>query len=255
MKKRFSILAMIGFVMVGIQAKAAMFSTIAQEAAETAAEAAADEGKGGIYVLKEFFVSGGPLWMTLPLVCLILGLAFAIERILYLNAVDVNTDKFIADLDNALRSGGVEEAKDLARNAKGPVASIAYQALLRTGDGQDVDHVERSIVGYGGVEIGKLDRNVSWIALFIAIAPMLGFMGTVVGMIMAFQDIAKSGSVQAQDMAGNIQVALLTTLAGLVVAIILQIFYNYITAKIDSIVNKMEDASISIVDMLVRYRR
>ena len=245
---------MTGFVLVGIQAKAAMFTTIAQEAA-TATDAAAEESAGGIQVLKEFFVSGGPLWMTLPLVCLILGLAFAIERILYLNAVDVNTDKFIADLDNALQSGGVEEAKDLARNTKGPVASIAYQALLRTGDGQDVDHVERSVVGYGGVEIGKLDRNVSWIALFIAIAPMLGFMGTVVGMIMAFQDIAKSGSVQAQDMAGNIQVALLTTLAGLVVAIILQIFYNYITAKIDSIVNKMEDASISIVDMLVRYRR
>lgn len=127
--------------------------------------------------------------------------------------------------------------------------------MLRTGEGQDFDNVERSVVGYGGVEIGKLDRNISWIALFIAIAPMLGFMGTVVGMIMAFQDIAKSGSVQAQDMAGNIQVALLTTLAGLVVGIILQVFYNYITAKIDSIVNKMEDASISIVDMLVKYRR
>ena len=172
-----------------------------------------------------------------------------------INAVDVNTDKFVADLDSALQSGGVEEAKDLARNTKGPVASIAYQALLRTAEGQDFDNVERSVVGYGGVEIGKLDRNISWIALFIAIAPMLGFMGTVVGMIMAFQDIAKSGSVQAQDMAGNIQVALLTTLAGLVVGIILQVFYNYITAKIDSIVNKMEDASISIVDMLVKYRR
>ncbi|MDO5656378.1 MAG: MotA/TolQ/ExbB proton channel family protein [Flavobacteriaceae bacterium] len=254
MKKRFSILAMIGFVMVGIQTKAAMFSTIAQDVAQ-ASDTAAEESAGGIQVLKEFFVDGGPLWMTLPLVCFILGLAFAIERILYLNAVDVNTDKFIVDMENALQSGGVEEAKDLARNTKGPVASIAYQALLRSGEGQDIDLVERSVVGYGGVEIGKLDRNVSWIALFIAIAPMLGFMGTVVGMIMAFQDIAKSGSVQAQDMAGNIQVALLTTLAGLVVAIILQIFYNYITAKIDSIVNKMEDASISIVDMLVKYRR
>ena len=248
MKKRFSILALASFAVMSIQANAAVLMT-------QAADAPVEGGEGGIYVLKEFFVSGGPLWMTLPLVCLILGLAFAIERILYLNAVDVNTDKFVADLDSALQSGGVEEAKDLARNTKGPVASIAYQALLRTAEGQDFDNVERSVVGYGGVEIGKLDRNISWIALFIAIAPMLGFMGTVVGMIMAFQDIAKSGSVQAQDMAGNIQVALLTTLAGLVVGIILQVFYNYITAKIDSIVNKMEDASISIVDMLVKYRR
>lgn len=251
MKKRFSLLAMTGLALISLQAKASVFATITQEAADVAA----DEGKSGIYVLKEFFVSGGPLWMTLPLVCLILGLAFAIERILYLNAVDVNTNKLVEGLDDALKSGGVEEAKDLARNAKGPVASIAYQALLRTSEGQSIEDVERSVVGYGGVEIGKLERNISWIALFIAIAPMLGFMGTVVGMIMAFQDIAKSGSVQAQDMAGNIQVALLTTLAGLVVAIILQIFYNYISAKIDSIVNKMEDASISVVDMLVKNRK
>lgn len=249
MKKRFSILALAGFALISVQANAAIFMT------QAASEAIADEGRGGVYTLKEFFVQGGPFWMTLPLVCLILGLAFAIERILYLNAVDVNSDQFIIDLNDALQTGGVEEAKDLARNTKGPVASIAYQALLRTAEGQEFDHVERSIVGYGGVEIGKLDRNTSWIALFISIAPMLGFMGTVVGMIMAFQDIAKSGSVQAQDMAGNIQVALLTTLAGLVTAIILQVFYNYITAKIDSIVNKMEDASITIVDMLVKYRK
>lgn len=242
-------MALAGFALISVQANAAIFMT------QAASEAIADEGRGGVYTLKEFFVQGGPFWMTLPLVCLILGLAFAIERILYLNAVDVNSDQFIIDLNDALQTGGVEEAKDLARNTKGPVASIAYQALLRTAEGQEFDHVERSIVGYGGVEIGKLDRNTSWIALFISIAPMLGFMGTVVGMIMAFQDIAKSGSVQAQDMAGNIQVALLTTLAGLVTAIILQVFYNYITAKIDSIVNKMEDASITIVDMLVKYRK
>lgn len=247
MKKRFSILTFIGLAAVSMQA-------IAQEAATTTATAE-ETSRGGIYMLKEFFVSGGPFWMTLPLVCLILGLAFAIERILYLNAVDVNTDKLITNLEDSYGSGGVEEAKTVARNNKGPVASIAYQALMRTGDGQSLEDVERSIVGYGGVEIGKLERNISWIALFIAIAPMLGFMGTVVGMIMAFQDIARTGSVQAQDMAGNIQVALLTTLAGLVVAIILQIFYNYIVAKIDSIVNKMEDASITIMDLLVRRRR
>lgn len=250
MKKQFSLLAILGTALFSVQA----FAQEAAAAAETTA--AAEEKVGGpIYVLKQFFVEGGPFWMTLPLICFILGLAFAIERILYLNSVDVNADRFLADLESSLQSGGIEEAKDLARNTKGPVASIAYQALLRTGDGQSMDEVERSVVGYGGVEIGKLDRNLSWISLFISVAPMLGFMGTVVGMVMAFQDIAKSGSVQAQDMAGNIQVALLTTLAGLIVAIVLQVFYNYITAKIDSIVNKMEDASISLVDILVRHRR
>ncbi|MRI63214.1 MotA/TolQ/ExbB proton channel family protein [Ornithobacterium rhinotracheale] len=251
MKKRFSLLAMAGIALTSMQANAAVFA----QAAQAADAAPAEESQSPIYVLKEFFVMGGPFWMTLPLICLILGLAFAIERMLYLNAADVNTTKLLSELEDALNSGGIESAKDVARDKKGPVASIAYQALLRVGDGQPFDDVERSVVGYGGVEVGKLERNLSWIGLFIAIAPMLGFMGTVVGMVMAFQDIAKSGSVQAQDMAGNIQVALLTTLAGLVVAIVLQIFYNYLTAKIDSIVNKMEDASISIMDMLVRYRK
>lgn len=253
MKKQFSLLAMAGIALVSIQANAATLLTIAQDATETAPEAT-NEG-GPIYVLKEFFVMGGPFWMTLPLVCLILGLAFAIERMLYLNSADVNTEKLLGEIEDALNNGGIESAKDVARDKKGPVASIAYQALTRVGEGQDFESVERSVVGYGGVEVGRLERNLSWIGLFITIAPMLGFMGTVVGMVMAFQDIAKSGSVQAQDMAGNIQVALLTTLAGLVVAIILQIFYNYLSAKIDSIVNKMEDASISILDTLVRYKK
>ncbi|CAI9428693.1 Biopolymer transport protein ExbB [Candidatus Ornithobacterium hominis] len=253
MKKQFSLLAMAGIALTTVQANAATFSTILQETTDVVGTT---ESSGGpIYLLKEFFVMGGPFWMTLPLICLILGLAFAIERMLYLNSADVNTDKLLNEIEEALNNGGIESAKDVARDRKGPVASIAYQALTRVGDNQPFDDVERSVVGYGGVEVGRLERNLSWIGLFIAIAPMLGFMGTVVGMVMAFQDIAKSGSVQAQDMAGNIQVALLTTLAGLVVAIILQIFYNYLTAKVDSIVNKMEDASISIMDILVRYRK
>lgn len=250
MKKQFSLLAMAGIALTSIQANAAVFAQAAQ-----ATDAPVEGGESPIYILKEFFVMGGPFWMTLPLICFILGLAFAIERMLYLNAADVNTKKLLSEIEDALNSGGIEGAKDVARDRKGPVASIAYQALDRVGNGQSFEDVERSVVGYGGVEVGKLERNLSWIGLFIAIAPMLGFMGTVVGMVMAFQDIAKSGSVQAQDMAGNIQVALLTTLAGLVVAIVLQIFYNYLTAKVDSIVNKMEDASISIMDMLVSYKR
>lgn len=242
MKKGLSLLAVTAFTMLN-----SVF-TFAQEAA--GATDGAPEDKGTIEVMKQYFVDGGPFWMSLPLICLILGLAFVIERIIYLNSVDINTQQFLGKFEDALKSGGAEEAKEVARSTKGPVASLAYQAALRVGDGSSVEDAEKSVIAYGGVEVGRLERNVSWIALFIAIAPMLGFMGTVVGMIMAFADIKESGSVQAQDMAGNIQVALLTTLAGLVVAIILQIFYNYITAKIDSIVNNMEDSSVSIVDVL-----
>lgn len=244
MKKGLSLFAVAAFSMV--------FSSMvfAQEAA-----AAEEEAKGTLDVLKEYFVAGGPLWMSLPLICLILGLAFVIERIVYLNAVDVNTDKFMDKYEDALTSGGIDEAKEVAASTKGPVASLAFQAAQRVGDGSSLEDAEKSVISYGGVEVGRLERNVSWIALFIAIAPMLGFMGTVVGMILAFDDIEASGSVQAQDMAGNIKVALLTTLAGLIVAIILQIFYNYITAKIDSIVNNMENSSVSIVDVLLKYKK
>ncbi len=227
---------------------------VTEEATEVATEEVAPEvEKSSVEWIKEKFIEGGPVFMAIVLVCLILGLAFVIERIIYLNLADVNTNKLLSQIEDTLQSGGVEEAKDVARNASGPVASISYQALQRVGDGQDIDEVEKSVIAYGGVEMGRLERNVSWIALFIAIAPMLGFMGTVIGMVQAFDGIEREGSVDPQAMAGDIKVALLTTLFGLVVAIILQVFYNYIVAKIDGIVNKMEDASISMVDMLVKY--
>lgn len=243
MKKWTSRFAIIGFLLFGIVLQAQSSSAV-----ETI------EG-GFLYTLKEYFVNGGPVFMALPTICLILGLAFSIERIIFLNLLDINPIKFLKKMEDSLSSGGVEEAKNVSRDTKGPVASIAYQALSRLGDGQSLDDVEKSVIGYGGVEIGKLERNLSWIALFIAIAPMLGFLGTVIGMVEAFKLISESGAVDPTDMAGKIQLALLTTLAGLVVAIILQVFYNYITAKIDSVVNKMEDASISIMDTLVKYKR
>jgi len=164
-----------------------------------------------------------------------------------------NNKKLLANVENALASGGVEAAKEVARNTKGPVASIFYQGLDRMDEG--VDNAEKAVVAYGGVQMGQLERNVSWISLFIAIAPMLGFMGTVIGMIQAFDKIAAVGSLDASLIAGSIQVALLTTVFGLIVGIILQIFYNYIIAKIDSIVNDMEDSSISLIDLLVRYKK
>ena len=210
------------------------------------------EEKGFHQELKERFVEGGPGFMGIVLLCLILGLAFAIERIIYLNLATTNTKKLADNVEDALKSGGVEAAKEVCRNTKGPVASIYYQGLERADEG--VDAAEKAVVAYGGVQMGQLEKNVSWISLFIAIAPMLGFMGTVIGMIDAFDKIQAAGDMNPSLVAGGIKIALLTTVFGLIVAIILQVFYNYIIAKIDSIVNSMEDASITLIDMLVEYK-
>ncbi|QNR25486.1 MotA/TolQ/ExbB proton channel family protein [Croceimicrobium hydrocarbonivorans] len=219
--------------------------------ATTEEETAVEEDMSFHQVLKEKFIEGGPEFMGIVLITLILGLAICIERILYLNMATPNAKKLLAEIENALQSGGVEAAKEVCRNTRGPVASIFYQGLERSGEG--IEMVEKSIVSYGSVQMGLLERNVSWISLFIALAPMLGFMGTVIGMIDAFDAIEAAGDISPSLVAGGIKVALLTTVFGLIVAIILQIFYNYIIAKIDSIVNTMEDASISLVDMLVRF--
>lgn len=203
-------------------------------------------------VLKQRFIEGGPFFMGIVLVTLILGLAIAIERIIYLNMATTNTDKLVDSVEEAMSSGGVEAAKELCRNTKGPVASIFYQGLDRMDEG--VDAAEKAVVAYGGVQMGLLEKNVSWLSLFIALAPMLVFMGTVIGMISAFDSIEAAGDISPAVVAGGIKVALLTTVFGLVVAIILQIFYNYIISKIDGIVNNMEDASIKLVDLLIRNK-
>ena len=228
-----------------------IFSTASASAAVLQEEAAAS--KGFTQVLKEQFIAGGPAFMGIVLLSLILGLAVAIERILYLNMATTNTAKLKESVEQALASGGIEEAKSVCRDTKGPVASIFYQGLERASDG--VEAAEKAVVSYGGVQMGQLEKNVSWLSLFIAIAPMLGFMGTVIGMIQAFQKIAAVGNLSASLIAGDIQVALLTTVFGLIVAIILQIFYNYIIAKIDAIVNDMEDSSISLIDMLATLKK
>ncbi|GAB7256127.1 MotA/TolQ/ExbB proton channel family protein [uncultured Polaribacter sp.] len=240
MKKVVNVLSVTGFMFFG-----AIQSTFAQEAAA--------ESKTFHQILKENFIDGGPGFMGIVLVALILGLAIAIERIIYLNLATTNTKKLVANVDDALSSGGVEAAKEVCRNTKGPVASIFYQGLDRVDEG--VDAAEKAVVSYGGVQMGLLEKNVSWISLFIALAPMLGFMGTVIGMIGAFNDIAVANDISPAVVAGGIKVALLTTVFGLIVAIILQIFYNYIVSKIDGIVNNMEDASIQLVDLLVKYKK
>ena len=203
--------------------------------------------------LKNRFIEGGPGFMGIVLACLILGLAIAIERIIYLNFATTNTEKLTSDVESALKSGGVNAAKEVCKNTPGPVASIFYQGLDRAGEG--VESAEKAVVAYGGVQMGQLEKNVSWISLFIALAPMLGFMGTVIGMIQAFDKIQAAGDMQPSLVAGGIKVALLTTVFGLIVAIILQIFYNYIVSKIDSIVNDMEDASITLIDILVSHKK
>ena len=201
--------------------------------------------------LKIQFIDGGPAFMTPIVLCLVLGLAFCIERIIYLNLATGNTKKLLARIEEAVAQGGVEEAKAICRETRGPVASIFYQGLDRYDEGLEM--VEKSVVSYASVQMGQLETNLTWIALFIALAPMLGFLGTVIGMVIAFDDIQKAGTMSPTVVAGGMKVALITTVFGLIVAIILQIFYNYVVSKIDGIVNSMEDASISFMDILIKY--
>lgn len=203
--------------------------------------------------IKRLFIEGGAGFMGVVLLCLILGLAIAIERIIYLNMATTNSEKLLAKVEKALKEDGVDAAKEICRNTRGPVASIFYQGLDRAHEG--VEMAEKSVVAYGGVQMGLLEKNLSWISLFIAIAPMLGFLGTVIGMIAAFDAIEQAGTVSATIVAGGIKIALITTVTGLIVAIILQVFYNYLLSKIDSISNQMEDSSIALIDMLAKYNQ
>ncbi|MBR3563119.1 MAG: MotA/TolQ/ExbB proton channel family protein [Bacteroidales bacterium] len=201
--------------------------------------------------LKTKFIEGGAGFMSLIIICLVIGLALSIERILYLSFSKTNTKKLIAEVEKALEEGGIEKAKEVCRNTRGPVASIYYQGLLHYDQGIDV--VEKNIVSYGSVQNSELESGLSWISLFIAIAPSLGFLGTVIGMIQAFDAIQAAGDISPNVVAGGMKVALITTVAGLIVAMILQVFYNYILAKIESITIDMEDSSISLIDVLTKY--
>ena len=265
MKRLFALIAVIGMLLivaphyVVAQDQAAAKDSTSTEAVtnttgvdqEEAAAAQAEEGKSFHSQIKQKFIEGGPGFMSSILIALILGLAFAIERVLYLNLATTNTKKLLAKVEDALDNGGIEAAKEVCRNTRGPVASIFFQGLDRSDEGIDV--AEKSIVAYGSIQAGLLEKNLSWIALFIATAPMLGFLGTVIGMIEAFDAIKVAGDISPSLVANGIEVALITTVSGLIVAIILQIFYNYCLSKIDNIVSNMEDASISLIDLLVKY--
>jgi biopolymer transport protein ExbB len=248
MVRKFLTLCMAGLMGISLLTTPVMAQD-APAAAETEVAAQSEE-VGGHQMFKQRFIEGDPIWMAPVLICMILGLAIVIERIIYLNMASTNTTKFLSSVEEALKSGGIDGAKEVCRNTRGPIAGIFYQGLDRVHEG--VDMAEKSIVAYGGVDVGRLERGLPWISLFIALAPMLGFLGTVVGMIFAFDQIAAANNISPAIVASGIKVALLTTVFGLIVAIILQVFYNYLMSKIDSITGQMEEASITLVDMLVK---
>lgn len=265
MKKLFALVAVLGMFTFGASYANAQEGTPAQ--AETTAvqpDSIADEEEAATEevapvveeqsihkALKVKFIEGGPGFMATVLVCLILGLAIAIERIIYLSLASINTTKLLKKVEDTLNNGDVEAAKNVCAATRGPVASIFFQALDRIGEG--LDAAEKSLVSYGSVQTGKLESGLPWIALFIGVAPQFGFLGTVIGMIQAFDSIEAAGDMSPALVAGGIKVALITTVFGLITAIILQFFYNYLLTKIDKITNDMEDSSISLMDILVRY--
>jgi biopolymer transport protein ExbB len=276
MKKLFALLALLGILTFGVSQSVfaqddattdeTTTETTDQATEETTASATEEETitsteetvSGGEeetlhQVIKLKFIEGGAQFMGFVLLAFILGLAVAIERIIYLNLSTTNTKKLLDKIEETLNADGVEAAKEVCRSTRGPVASIFYQGLDRSDEG--IDMVEKSVVSYGSVQMGRLESGLTWLSLFITIAPMLGFMGTVLGMIDAFDQIQKAGDIQPQLVARGIKIALITTVTGLVVGMVLQIFYNYIVSKIDALVNNMEDASIRLVDILYKYNQ
>ena len=223
-----------------------------EPAAEAPVQVAEEEGLAGVHkTIKTKFIEGGAEFMALVAIAMVIGLAFCIERIIYLSMAKVDTKKFMAAIAEALSKGDVEAAKSICRNTAGPVASICYQGLLRINDG--IDTVERSVVSYGSLQASNLEKGCSWITLFIAMAPSLGFLGTVIGMVMSFDEIQQKGDISPTIVAGGMKVALITTIYGIIVALILQVFYNFILTKIESIVADMEDSSITLLDLLAKF--
>ena len=265
MKKLLTIIAFLGVITFGASKVYAQTDSTSADTTQSAVQPAAEatttdapaeevavEEQSFHQALKEKFIEGGVGYMWPILICLILGLAIAIERIITLNLATTNTDKLLSKIEDALAKGGIEAAKEVTKNTKGPVASIFTQGLMRSSEG--IDMVEKSIVSYGGVEMARLERGLIWISLFISLGPMLGFFGTVIGMVQAFDAIEAAGDISPNVVAGGMKVALITTVGGLIVGMVLQVFYNYLVSKIDGLVNSMEDASITLVDILVKHK-
>jgi biopolymer transport protein ExbB len=231
---------------------AAQVDTAASAQVTETVDVSVEETPSFHQVLKKKFIEGGAGWMAPILLCLIIGLALCIERIIYLNLSTTNSSKLLNKVESELQTNGISAAKEVCKNTRGPVASVFFQGLDRYNEGLDM--VEKSVISYGGVMMARLETNLSWITLFIALAPMLGFLGTVVGMVQSFDAIEVAGDISATVVAGGMKVALLTTVFGLIVAIILQVIYNYLVSKVEAIVNDMEDSTISFMDILVKNK-
>ena len=274
MKKVFAFVAMMGLLTFGVnqtinaqeETEAAAVEEVAQEdsaavdsiaaaedveADDVIAEEEEDDAKGLHKTIKVKFIEGSAGFMALVAVAMIFGLALCIERIIFLSLSEINSKKLLEDIQAALENGDVEGAKAICRDTRGPVASICYQGMLRIDEGLDV--VERSVVSYGSVQASNLEKNLSWITLFIAMSPSLGFLGTVIGMVQAFDDIQKAGDISPNVVAGGMKVALITTIFGIIVALILQVFYNYILSKVEALNTDMEDSSVSLLDIIMKY--
>lgn len=272
MKKVFAFVAMMGLLTFGVnqtinaqEADEAAMEQVAQDSAAVdsiapAQEAApaveetvapAEEKQGLHKTIKIKFIEGNAGFMSLVAIAMILGLALCIERIIFLSLSEINSKKLLEDIQAALENGDVESAKSICRETRGPVASICYQGMMRIDEGLDV--VERSVVSYGSVQASNLEKNLSWITLFIAMSPSLGFLGTVIGMVQAFDDIQKAGDISPNVVAGGMKVALITTIFGIIVALVLQVFYNYILSKVEALNTDMEDSSVSLLDIIMKY--
>ncbi len=211
------------------------------------------EDEGGLHKqLKSKFIEGSAGFMSLVALALVIGLAFCIERIIYLTLSEINAKKLMDNIGNKIENGDIEGAKDICRDTRGPVASICYQGLLRIGE--SIENIERSVVSYGAVQTANLERGCSWIKLCITIAPSLGFLGTVIGMVMAFDNIRVAGDISATIVASGMKVALITTIFGIIVALVLQLFYNYIVSKIEHITSQMEESAITLLDCITKYK-
>lgn len=251
MKKLFAILAVMGVLTLGTVPAVAQDEAAAPAQTEEVAAPAAEEGGSIHKEIKTKFIEGSAGFMSLVAIALVIGLAFCVERIIYLSLAQVNTKRLMKAVEENLEKGDLEGAKTVCRDTRGPVASICYQGLMRVDQGLDV--VERAVTSYGGVQAGHLEKGCSWITLFIAMSPSLGFLGTVVGMVQAFDNIQKVGDISPTVVAGGMKVALITTIFGLIAALILQVFYNYILSKIEEITSDMEDSSITLLDMVTKY--
>jgi biopolymer transport protein ExbB len=272
MKKVFAFVAMMGLLTFGVnqtinaqETEAPAVEEVAQDDStavdslaatetvetETAEVTEETEGEGLHKTIKTKFIEGSAGFMSLVAIAMIFGLALCIERIIFLSLSEINSKKLLEDIQAALENGDVEGAKAICRDTRGPVASICYQGMMRIDEGLDV--VERSVVSYGSVQASNLEKNLSWITLFIAMSPSLGFLGTVIGMVQAFDDIQKAGDISPNVVAGGMKVALITTIFGIIVALILQVFYNYILSKVESLNTDMEDSSVSLLDIIMKY--